>query len=70
MQIDGKADLKKVEGPAGYFTGAVPSPGSSNDLSRFYLVVQSFTLPGARTAWHKHPLGVVQDNIWPSRDRA
>ncbi len=58
MDIMRKADQKTTEGSADYFTGQVtitgqfqrPAPSRvSGALVRFE--------PGARTAWHTHPLG-------------
>lgn len=58
MDITRKADMQTVEGPAEYFTGRAtitgqfqrPAPSRvSGALVRFE--------PGARTAWHTHPLG-------------
>ena len=58
MDITRKTDMQTVEGPAEYFTGRAtitgqfqrPAPSRvSGALVRF--------APGARTAWHTHPLG-------------
>lgn len=58
MEITPKADQQSVEGPAEWFTGKVtisaqfqrPAPSHvGGAIVRFE--------PGARTAWHKHPLG-------------
>ena len=58
MDITRKAEMQTVEGPADYFTGRAtitgqfqrPAPSRvSGALVRFE--------PGARTAWHTHPLG-------------
>ena len=58
MDITRKAEMQTVEGPAEYFTGRAtitgqfqrPAPSRvSGALVRFE--------PGARTAWHTHPLG-------------
>lgn len=58
MDITRKTDMQTVEGPAEYFTGRAtitgqfqrPAPSRiSGALVRFE--------PGARTAWHTHPLG-------------
>lgn len=58
MQIDRKADLKSVDGPAEYFTGTVTITGQFQrpEPSRVGGAIVHFE-PGARTAWHKHPLG-------------
>ena len=58
MQIDRKAELKTVPGPAEYFTGKVTITGQFQrpEPSRVGGAIVHFE-PGARTAWHKHPLG-------------
>lgn len=58
MQIDRKADLKTVPGPAENFTGKVTITGQLQrpEPSRVGGAIVHFE-PGARTAWHKHPLG-------------
>ena len=58
MQIDRKADLKTVPGPAENFTGKVTITGQFQrpEPSRVGGAIVHFE-PGARTAWHKHPLG-------------
>jgi quercetin dioxygenase-like cupin family protein len=58
MQVDRKADLKTVEGPAEWFTGKVTITGQFQrpEPSRVGGATVRFE-PGARTAWHKHPLG-------------
>jgi quercetin dioxygenase-like cupin family protein len=58
MQIDRKADLKTVPGPAENFTGKVTITGQFQrpEPSRVGGAMVHFE-PGARTAWHKHPLG-------------
>ena len=58
MEITRKADLKTVEGPAEYFTGKVTITGQFQrpEPSRVSGAIVHFE-PGARTAWHKHPLG-------------
>ena len=58
MEIMRKGDRPQRQGPADYFTGAVrqdpvieaPAP------ARVRAVLVTFE-PGARTAWHTHPLG-------------
>ena len=58
MEIKRKASLSSGEGPAEYFTGMVrvdplfqaPHPGRAMGASVTFE-------PGARTAWHTHPLG-------------
>lgn len=58
MEITRKADLITVEGPAQYFTGNVTITGQfqREAPSRVGGAIVHFE-PGARTAWHKHPLG-------------
>lgn len=58
MEITRKADQKTIAGPAGWFTGKVTITGSfqRSDPSRVGGAIVRFE-PGARTAWHKHPLG-------------
>jgi len=58
MEITRKADLKAVEGPAEYFTGRVTITGQfqREAPSRVGGAIVRFE-PGARTAWHTHPLG-------------
>lgn len=48
----------EVEGPAEYFTGRVTIRGqfSREQPSRVSGAIVTFQ-PGARTAWHRHPLG-------------
>ena len=58
MQIDRKAELKTIAGPAEYFTGEVTITGQFQRPapSRVGGAIVRFE-PGARTAWHKHPAG-------------
>jgi quercetin dioxygenase-like cupin family protein len=58
MEITRKADMKTVEGPAQWFTGRVTITGQfqREAPSRVGGAIVHFE-PGARTAWHKHPLG-------------
>jgi quercetin dioxygenase-like cupin family protein len=58
MEITRKSDQKTVAGPADYFTGEVTITGQFQrpDPSRVGGAIVHFE-PGARTAWHKHPLG-------------
>ena len=58
MDITRKADLKTTDGPAAYFTGKVTITGQFQraEPSRVSGATVHFE-PGARTAWHKHPLG-------------
>ena len=58
MEITRKADLRTVDGPAEYFTGKVTITGqfAREPPSRVTGAIVHFE-PGARTAWHAHPLG-------------
>ena len=58
MEIKRKADLQTVIGPADYFTGKATITGQFQrpEPSRVGGAIVHFE-PGARTAWHTHPLG-------------
>jgi quercetin dioxygenase-like cupin family protein len=58
MQITRKANLPTVEGPPEYFTGKATITGQfqREAPSRVTGAIVHFE-PGARTAWHLHPLG-------------
>jgi len=58
MAITRKADLVTVEGPEEFFTGKATITGQfkRDEPSRLTGAIVHFE-PGARTAWHKHPLG-------------
>jgi quercetin dioxygenase-like cupin family protein len=58
MEISRKADQNMAEGPADWFTGKVTITGQFQrpEPSRVGGAIVHFE-PGARTAWHKHPLG-------------
>ena len=58
MEITRKADMKTIDGPAKWFTGRVTISGQFQRAapSRVGGAIVHFE-PGARTAWHKHPLG-------------
>ena len=58
MEITRKADQATVEGQAEYFTGRVTISGlfQREAPSRVGGAIVHFE-PGARTAWHVHPLG-------------
>lgn len=58
MEITRKADQATVDGPAEYFTGRVTISGQfqREAPSRVGGAIVHFE-PGARTAWHHHPLG-------------
>jgi len=58
MEINRKDELKTVTGPAEYFTGKATITGQfqREAPSRVSGAIVHFE-PGARTAWHTHPLG-------------
>ena len=58
MDIVRNGTQPSVEGPADWFTGTVriDSPFQREDPARVASAVVTFA-PGARTAWHTHPLG-------------
>lgn len=58
MEITRKDEQETVEGPEEYFTGRATITGmfSREDPSRITGAIVHFE-PGARTAWHSHPLG-------------
>jgi len=58
MNITRAGTQPSVKGPADWFTGTVriDSPFKGTDPSRVTGALVSFE-PGARTAWHTHPLG-------------
>ncbi len=58
MNIQRAGTQPSAKGPADWFTGTVriDSPFKGTDASRVTGAAVSFE-PGARTAWHTHPLG-------------
>jgi quercetin dioxygenase-like cupin family protein len=58
MNITRKTDMNTIQGPAEQFTGTVTITGQfqREAPSRVGGAIVHFE-PGARTAWHKHPLG-------------
>jgi len=58
MSVTRKSDQNTVEGPAEYFTGKAYITGNftREAPSRVSGAIVRFE-PGARTAWHTHPLG-------------
>ena len=67
MKIIRKADQEAAQGPEEYFTGKATIKGffAREEPSRLTGAIVTFE-PGARTAWHKHPLGqtlIVTDGI-------
>ena len=67
MTLLRESDQEVVEGPADYFTGKAVIKGlfSRTQPSRVTGAIVTFE-PGARTAWHTHPLGqtlIVTDGV-------
>jgi len=58
MQIQRNGSQPSNPGPSDWFTGAVriDSPFKGSDPARVSGAIVTFE-PGARTAWHTHPLG-------------
>jgi quercetin dioxygenase-like cupin family protein len=58
MNIKRNGSLPSAKGPADYFTGTVriDSPFQGSGPARVGGATVTFE-PGARTAWHRHPLG-------------
>jgi len=58
MELKRNGTLPSVKGPEEYFTGNVriDSPFQGNTPARAGGAIVTFE-PGARTAWHRHPLG-------------
>ena len=58
MEIKRSGSQPSGKGPANWFTGTVriDSPFKGNDPARVAGAIVTFE-PGARTAWHTHPLG-------------
>jgi quercetin dioxygenase-like cupin family protein len=58
MEIKRSGSQPSAKGPADWFTGTVriDSPFKGNDPARVAGAIVTFE-PGARTAWHTHPLG-------------
>ncbi|MBZ9906092.1 cupin domain-containing protein [Mesorhizobium sp. BR115XR7A] len=58
MEITRSGSQHSAKGPAEYFTGAVriDAPFKGSDPARVGGATVTFE-PGARTAWHTHPLG-------------
>ena len=74
MEITRKADMTTTAGPAETFTGRVTITGQfqCEAPSRVGGAIVHFE-PGARTAWHVHPLGqtlIVTEGVgWTDFDR-
>ncbi len=58
MKITKNGSQASAKGPSDWFTGAVriDQPFAATDPARVNGAVVTFE-PGARTAWHTHPLG-------------
>ena len=58
MDINRNGSQPSYKGPADWFTGTVrvDSPFKGSDPARVSGAIVTFE-PGARTAWHTHPLG-------------
>ena len=58
MEIKRRGSQPSAKGPADYFTGTVriDAPFAGKDPARVGGAIVTFE-PGARTAWHTHPLG-------------
>ena len=58
MEIKRSGSQPSSKGPANWFTGMVriDSPFKGSDAARVSGAIVTFE-PGARTAWHTHPLG-------------
>jgi quercetin dioxygenase-like cupin family protein len=73
MDIQRNGSRPSSKGPADYFTGAVrlDTPFQATSPARVSGAVVTFE-PGARTAWHTHPLGqtllVTAGSGWAQRD--
>ncbi|WP_227319002.1 (R)-mandelonitrile lyase [Cedecea davisae] len=69
MKITRSGSLPSQKGPENYFTGTVriDAPFSGSDNARVGGATVTFE-PGARTAWHTHPLGqtliITQGRGW------
>jgi quercetin dioxygenase-like cupin family protein len=73
MDIKRSGSQPSARGPADYFTGSVriDAPFQGTELARVAGATVTFE-PGARTAWHTHPLGqtllVVAGLGWVQRE--
>ena len=69
MEVSRSASRPAVPGPAEWFTGAVTLTPLFDAKGRSQVGAAKVRFePGARTAWHKHPLGqrlvVLEGNGW------
>src|ERR1700722_17516311 len=73
MEIKRNASQASAKGPAEWFTGParMDSPFQGTDVARVSGAIVTFE-PGARTAWHTHPLGqtliVTSGSGWAQRE--
>lgn len=73
MDIKRNGSQPSAKGPADYFTGTVriDSPFKGSEPARVGGAIVTFE-PGARTAWHTHPLGqtliVTTGRGWAQRE--
>jgi quercetin dioxygenase-like cupin family protein len=73
MEIKRSGSQPSAKGPADYFTGTVriDAPFAGEDPARVGGATVTFE-PGARTAWHTHPLGqtlIVTSGVgWAQRE--
>jgi quercetin dioxygenase-like cupin family protein len=73
MEIKRAGSIPSAKGPADYFTGTVriDQPFQGTEPARVSGATVTFE-PGARTAWHTHPLGqtllVVSGRGWTQRE--
>ncbi len=73
MRITRNGSHASAKGPADYFTGTVriDAPFAAEDPARVGGAIVTFE-PGARTAWHTHPLGqtlIVTSGLgWAQRE--
>lgn len=73
MEIKRVGSQPSAQGPADYFTGTVriDQPFQGNEPARVAGATVTFE-PGARTAWHTHPLGqtllIVSGRGWTQRE--
>ncbi len=73
MRISRVGSKASKPGPADWFTGAVriDSPFQAEEPSHVNVATVTFE-PGARTAWHRHPLGqtllILSGLGWAQRD--
>jgi len=73
MKIEPTGSQSSIKGPSDWFTGAVriDQPFQADEPARVGGAVVTFE-PGARTAWHTHPLGqtlvVTSGYGWAQRE--